>query len=239
MSDNSDAFSPDQIRSWMKEDIFQTAFTHRSFLNESDSVEESNERLEFLGDAVLSFIVSSFLYKLRNKDTEGALTNLRSYIVKTTSLARAAKLLDLGSFLRMSKGEELSGGRDNIQLMANTYEALLGATYLHFGIEQATLFVMRTLIPLFEEEIRTGPPKDAKSLLQEVSQTLTKQSPKYKIIDTKGPDHAKEFSVGVFIADKRIAEGSGLSKQVAEEEAASKALDILFNEHPELKENIH
>lgn len=212
---------------WLAKDIFQTAFTHRSFLNETHEQIESNERLEFLGDAVLSLIISSILYHLRPSDNEGDLTNLRSYIVKTSSLAKAAERLELGSFLKLSKGEELSGGRTNPQLLANTFEALLGAIYLDQGIEEAKQFVKETLLPIFEEELRSGPPKDAKSTLQEASQNLTKQAPKYKILETKGPDHSKEFRVGVYIQGKLKGEGTGNSKQVAEEAAAAQALTKL------------
>jgi ribonuclease III len=209
---------------WLEQEVFKTAFTHRSFLNESSETKESNERLEFLGDAVLSLIISTYLYARRPMDTEGELTNLRSYIVKTQSLAKASKQLNLGSYLKMSKGEELSGGRENPQLLANTFEALLGAVYLNFGLEKAKEFVEESLLPIFATEIKNGPPKDAKSQLQEVSQNLTKQSPQYRIISTTGPDHAKEFTVGVFIQGKQIGSGTGLSKQVAEEEAAAEAL---------------
>jgi ribonuclease-3 len=203
---------------------YKTAFTHRSFLNESSETKESNERLEFLGDVVLSFIVSSFLYKERPTDTEGDLTNLRSYIVKTDSLAKASQKLDLGRFLRLSRGEEQSGGRENTQLLANVFESFLGAIYLDQGIEPARDFILENLLPLFEEQITNGPPKDSKSSLQEVAQTETKQSPKYKILDTWGPDHAKEFKVGVFLQGKQIGEGQGTSKQEAEEHAAAQAL---------------
>jgi len=216
----------------LQKPIFQKAFTHRSYLNESSDAEESNERLEFLGDSVLSLIVSRYLYQNRSTDDEGDLTNLRSYIVKTQSLAIAAKKLNLGSYLRLSKGEELSGGRENTQLMANTFEALLGATYLDQGFDAADAFVKENLLPLFENEITNGPPKDAKSVLQEVAQNLTKQSPKYKILETSGPDHAKEFTVGVFVQGKQMGEGKGFSKQIAEEQAAQVALKVLNAENP-------
>ena len=180
-----------------------------------------------MGDSVLSLIVSRYLYQNRSTDDEGDLTNLRSYIVKTQSLAIAAKKLNLGSYLRLSKGEELSGGRENTQLMANTFEAILGATYLDQGFDAADMFVKENLLPLFENEITNGPPKDAKSVLQEVAQNLTKQSPKYKILETEGPDHAKEFTVGVFVQGKQMGEGKGFSKQVAEEQAAEVALKEL------------
>lgn len=213
--------------SLINKEPYKTAFTHRSFLNESPQTRQSNERLEFLGDVVLSFIVSAYLYQQRPADTEGDLTNLRSYIVKTGSLAKASQKLDLGKHLRLSRGEEQSGGRSNEQLLANVYEALLGAMYLDQGIEETRKFVHKTLFPLFEKEIKEGPPKDSKSLLQEIAQNLTKQSPKYKIIETWGPDHAKEFKVGVFLQSEQIGEGQGPSKQIAEEEAATQGLQFL------------
>lgn len=207
--------------------LYQTAFTHRSYLNEVKEVIESNERLEFLGDVVLSFIISSFLFKERPQDKEGDLTNLRAYIVKTESLAKVAKELSLGNFLRMSKGELASGGRENPQILANTYEALLGAIFLDLGIEATSKFVHSTLIPKFKEEIQKGAPRDPKSELQEIVQSKFQTSPKYRIISTTGPDHAKEFKVGVFFDGQQIGEGQGTSKQQAEEEAAKQALTRL------------
>jgi ribonuclease-3 len=211
----------------LQKPLFQTAFTHRSFLNESSEKLVSNERLEFLGDAVLSFIMSSYLYNLRPEDAEGQLTNLRSYIVKTQSLAKASQTLKFGEYLKLSKGEAASGGRDNPQLLANAYEAVLGAIYLDQGLDKATEFVMETLIPLFKDELESGPPKDAKSQLQEISQNQTKQSPRYKILETTGPDHAKYFTVGVFLQGKQIGSGQGSSKQIAEEKAAEEAIKLL------------
>lgn len=204
--------------------IYNTAFTHRSRLNESKEARESNERLEFLGDSVLSFIISSYLFQKRNNDTEGDLTNLRAYVVKTDSLAKASENLGLGELLKLSRGEELSGGRKNPQLLANTFESLLGAIFLDLGIEKATEFVKSSLIPIFIDEVEKGAPKDSKSLLQERVQSLKQVSPKYKILGTTGPDHAKQFKVGVFISGQMVGEGIGPSKQQAEEEAAEKAL---------------
>lgn len=204
--------------------LLQQAFIHRSYLNEARQAVQSNERLEFLGDAVLSFVVSSVLFNKRLHDTEGDLTNLRSYIVKTKSLAEAAERINLGYYLQMSRGEDATGGRKNPQLLANTYEALLGAVYLDQGFVIAQQFVEATLLPLFAKEIESGPPKDAKSELQEVVQEQVKESPLYRILSTKGPDHAKEFTVGVFIKGKEYGRGTGLSKQVAEEKAAEQAL---------------
>ncbi len=207
-----------------KLNYYQTAFTHRSYLNEVKIITESNERMEFLGDCVLSFIVSSFIYKIRSDDAEGDLTNLRAYIVKTDSLAKVAKTLSLGKYLRLSKGEEVSGGRENDQILANTYEAVLGAIFLDLGIEEATKFVHKTLIPIFQEEIEKGAPKDPKSQLQEIIQSKFQTSPKYKILSTSGPDHAKHFLVGVFLNGQQIGEGKGYSKQQAEEQSAKEAL---------------
>jgi ribonuclease-3 len=135
--------------------------------------------------------------------------------------------LGLGEYLRLSKGEEMGGGRENIQLLANTFEAFLGAIFLVEGLDKAKQFVFETLLPLFEEELKSGPPKDAKSSLQELAQTKTKQSPKYKILATYGPDHAKEFKVGVFLQGDQIGIGEGSSKQIAEEAAATDALKQL------------
>lgn len=210
-------------------ELLQQAFIHRSYLNETKQLLESNERLEFLGDAILSFIISSYLYSLRPTDDEGNLTNLRSHIVKTKSLAEAASNLQLGNYLKLSKGEDASGGRKNPQLLANTYEALLGAVYLDQGLVVAKNFIDLTLLPLFKTALESGPPKDAKSELQELIQNTHKESPLYKILSTKGPDHAKEFTVGVFIQGKEQGKGIGPSKQIAEEQAAIRALQKLTN----------
>lgn len=207
--------------------LLEQAFTHRSFLNESKQQLQSNERLEFLGDSVLSLIVSSYLYKARPQDEEGDLTNLRAYLVKTKSLAEAAENLNLGQYLRLSKGEKLSGGRENIQLLANTFESVLGSIYLDQGFSEAEKFIYQNLLPLFEEEIKKGPPKDAKSALQEVAQNQSKQSPHYRVLATHGPDHAKQFTIGVFIRGLKVGEGEGNSKQEAEELAAAEALEKL------------
>ncbi|MDP3758403.1 MAG: putative dsRNA-binding protein, partial [Candidatus Daviesbacteria bacterium] len=158
---------------------------------------------------------------------EGELTNLRAHLVKTKSLAEAASDLKLGKYLSLSKGEEISGGRNNPQLLANTYEALLGAIFLDLGLGIVKEVVDKTLLPLFEKELKLGPPKDAKSNLQEVVQQKLKQSPHYKILATAGPDHAKQFTVAVFIRGKEMGQGSGNSKQIAEEQAAKQALEVL------------
>lgn len=208
--------------------LLKQAFIHRSYLNEVKTEHHSNERLEFLGDAVLSFIISSYLYNIRPSDEEGDLTNLRSYIVKTKSLAEAAEKLNLGEYLKLSRGEELGGGRKNPQLLANTFEAFLGAVFLDQGLKGAEKLVNQVLLPIFVDELKSGPPKDAKSQLQELVQNQVKQSPHYKIIETHGPDHAKKFVVGVFIQSKEAGRGKGSSKQEAEEQAAAEALEKML-----------
>lgn len=208
-------------------DLLNQAFIHRSYLNEVRSGLSSNERLEFLGDAVLSLVITNYLYGQRGKDTEGDLTNLRAFIVKTKSLSEAAKRLDLGSYLKLSRGEMQSGGGKNPQLLANTYEALLGAIFLDLGLDEAQKVIMQTLIPLFESEIKMGPPKDAKSELQEFVQEQLKKSPIYKILTTRGPDHAKQFIIAVYVGGKEYGKGAGNSKQIAEEQAAHEALEKL------------
>lgn len=208
--------------------ILEQAFYHRSYLNEVQKDIQSNERLEFLGDSILSFITSSHLFHAREKDAEGELTNLRAYIVKTKSLAEAAKKLNLGDYLRLSRGEELGGGRKNPQLLANTFEALLGAIYMDQGLGAVQKVIENNLLSLFAGELKSGPPKDAKSNLQEIVQEKFKESPHYKIMATHGPDHAKRFTVAVYLRGKEYGRGEGASKQVAEEQAATLALEKLL-----------
>lgn len=207
--------------------ILEQVFYHRSYLNEVNENLASNERLEFLGDSVLSLVVSNYLFSERSQDAEGDLTNLRAYIVKTKSLAEAALNLNLGQYLYLSKGEQVGGGRENPQLLANTYEALLGAIFLDQGLETVQKVIQQTLLPIFASELKLGPPKDAKSSLQEIVQEKFKQSPHYKILETKGPDHAKQFMVAVYIKGRQYGKGRGASKQIAEEQAAKEALEEL------------
>lgn len=207
--------------------LLEQAFVHRSYLNEVRQNVESNERLEFLGDAVLSLVISDYLFSHKSQNSEGQLTNLRAYVVKTKSLAKAAQKLNLGKYLHLAKGEEISGGRENPQILANTYEAMLGAVFLDQGLETVTKVIQQTLLFLFKRELRLGPPKDAKSTLQEIVQEKFKQSPHYKILETTGPDHAKKFMVAVYIKAKEYGQGKGGSKQIAEEQAATEALQRL------------
>jgi len=210
----------------LEEKTVRQAFIHRSYLNESkDKTLTSNERLEFLGDSVLSLIVSDYLYKTYTELPEGQLTNYRSSIVKTGSLAEAAKDLGLGEYLLMAKGESESGGKENPSLLADTYEALLGVIYLTNGFEKAQNYVKQTLLGRLEGIILAGSYRDFKSLFQEMVQEKHRVSPVYTVVGTIGPDHAKEFEVEVLVQDKVYARGKGKSKQEAEQAAAKSALD--------------
>jgi ribonuclease-3 len=204
--------------------LLEEATTHRSYLNESKEKVESNERLEFLGDSVLSLIVSTHLFKKYPQFDEGKLTNLRSLLVNTKMLAELSKELDLGSRLRLSKGEEESGGRSNQSILADTYEAILGALYLDQGLMEVEKFIRDTLFPRADEFIEKNMLKDPKSLLQEQVQARKLNSPLYKVLEEEGPAHAREFTVGVFVEDKLLGKGKGKSKQEAEEQAAQAAL---------------
>jgi ribonuclease-3 len=203
------------------------ALTHRSFLNETKEVVSSNERLEFLGDSIISFVVSDYLYTNYSEFDEGKLTNLRSLLVNTRSLALLGESLELGRHLRLSKGEEESGGRNNLSLLADAFEAVVGALYLDQGIEATTEFLKVVLIPQAEIYIQKKVLKDPKSLLQEYVQSQKLELLTYKVIDEKGPAHAKVFTIGVFVGNKKLGTGAGRSKQEAEEKAAESALDRL------------
>lgn len=200
--------------------LIKMAFIHRSYLNEAKRQLSSNERLEFLGDSILSFLVSEFLYKTYTKLPEGELTNLRSSIVKTTALAEIAKNLNLGSYLLLSKGEEAGGGRSNSSILADTFEAVIGAIYLDSGIEAIKKIFNNLLFPILPKIIEEKSYKDAKSSFQEAVQETTKVSPIYKVIKEEGPDHAKKFTVGVYVDNKLWGTGVGKNKQEAEQEAA-------------------
>lgn len=206
-------------------DLYLTAFTHRSYLNESAQTVESNERLEFLGDAILSCIVSHYLYTQYPQHTEGVLTNMRSTVVRTVTLAQLSIELNFGTYLRLSKGEEEGGGRTNPSLLADTFEAFLGAVFLDQGMEASTSFLSRVLLvkvpTILEEKLHT----DYKSKLQEIVQTFSRTAPTYKVVKTEGPDHAKRFWVRVVIDGIEHEEGIGRSKQEAQQQAAFKTLE--------------
>ena len=208
-------------------DLLKVAFVHRSYLNEHrDSKLEHNERLEFLGDAVLELIVTEYLYS-NYQNPEGELTNWRSALVKGEMLAKIAKQLQVGDLLFLSHGEEKSGGREKDYLLANTFEALIGAIYLEFGYKKAKKFVEKFLLIHLEDILKTGAHIDAKSKLQEVAQEKVGVTPVYKVQHEEGPDHEKMFTVGAFIGDRIVGKGKGGSKQIAEQKAAEDALKRL------------
>jgi len=208
--------------------LLEKAFTHRSFLNESgNEYNESNERLEYLGDAVLELAVSEFLYEKFPDKPEGELTSLRAALVKTTTLASVARKLDLGSNLLMSKGEEQTGGRENQGLLANTFEAVIGAIYLDSGFKTVVTFLEKQLFVLVDEIIANDLHKDFKSTFQEIVQADGHPTPTYKVIADEGPDHDKTFTVSLMVGKVEISQGSGKSKQLAQQAAAQAGLEKL------------
>lgn len=202
------------------------AFVHRSYVNEHLGT-ASNERLEFLGDAVLSVVISSRLYRLLPDLPEGQLTARRSFLVQTSTLAVKAKDLKLDEKLLLSAGEEQSGGRSNTGLLANTFEAVLGALFLEKGLSACEKYLTE-IFPDFElTNMSPSQVKDPKSLLQESAQAKGLGTPQYKTIATSGPDHAREFTMAVLIGSRQLATGQGNSKQRAEAAAATAALDMI------------
>ncbi len=216
-----------KLPEFSNQDLYTLAFTHRSYLNENKDVNESNERLEFMGDSILSFVVSSAIYEQYPNLKEGELTSLRSVLTNTQTLYLVSDSLGLGALLRMSKGEEESGGRSNKTILANTYEAVVGGLFLDGGIEKAREFIKATILANQNEFVGTQGLKDAKSMLQEFMQEKYRVSPDYRILEEQGPDHEKEYTSGVYLNDDLVAKGTGRSKQDAEKDAAQKALEAL------------
>jgi ribonuclease-3 len=207
-------------------DLLVEALTHRSYLNENKAAGSHNERLEFLGDAVLELASTHFLFNKFPNKPEGDLTAYRASLVNTVSLAESAKLLGLNDMLQLSKGEAKDTGRARDIILANAFEAVLGAVYLDQGYDAAEAFVARTLYPKIDSIIQNKAYQDAKSRFQEVSQEKKSITPAYKTISEEGPDHDKKFTVGAYLHDKEIARGTGKSKQEAEQAAAQASLDI-------------
>jgi len=204
--------------------LLLTAFTHRSYVNEhKKTVFEHNERLEFLGDAVLELVVTEYLYS-NFKDPEGILTNWRSALVRTESIGAAAIRVGLEPFLRLSRGEKRGTDRARAQILANAYEAVIGAIHLDQGYEAAKNFIHKTLLTTFQEILQTGSWQDPKSQLQERVQSLDGHTPQYKVISEEGPDHDKIFTVGVYVGPELKGTGMGPSKQAGQVAAAEQAL---------------
>lgn len=205
--------------------LLKQAFTHRSYLNENKSTGlEHNERLEFLGDAVLELVVTDYLFLKYPRKPEGELTALRSALVNSVMLAGISTELDFNSHLLLSKGESKDTGRARQYILANTFEAVVGAIYLDLGYEVAKDFIGRVLLPKTEEIEEKRLWIDAKSFFQEKAQEYVGVTPTYKTIKEQGPDHDKEFTVGLYLGDLLISEGMGKSKQEAETDAARNGL---------------
>jgi len=211
--------------SFKNERLLEEALTHRSYLNENPREGIShNERLEFLGDAVLELAVTEDLYSRFPQYEEGTLTSFRAALVNYIMLASIAREIGLDGFLRLSKGEAKDTGRAREVILANAMEALIGAIYLDSGYQSSRAFVLRIVMPHLEKVMELETYRDPKSTLQEKVQADYKMTPSYKVISEIGPDHAKVFTMGVYFGDKMVAEGSGPSKQDAEVDAAKNAL---------------
>lgn len=206
--------------------LLRQAFTHRSYINENrGKAGGHNERLEFLGDAVLELVVTDFLFARYADKPEGELTSIRAALVNTVSISEAAQQLGMNDFLLLSKGEAKDTGRAREYILANTYEAFIGALYLDQGYDGAQKFIANSLFAKTDDVVKNRLWQDAKSRFQEVSQEKMSITPSYALVDETGPDHDKIFVAGVFLGEEEIARGDGRSKQEAEQAAAVKALE--------------
>jgi ribonuclease III len=207
--------------------LLETAFTHRSYLNENRAAaREHNERLEFLGDAVLELAVTEFLYAKYPEKPEGDLTAYRAALVNTVSISDCATRLGMNEYLLLSRGEAKDTGRARQIILANAFEALIGAIYLDDGFEPAKKFISSMLFAKTDEVVEKKLWQDAKSKFQEVAQEVMGITPNYQLVSQSGPDHDKKFEVGAYIGKDRVATGTGKSKQEAEQDAAQKALAV-------------
>jgi ribonuclease-3 len=208
-------------------ELLRQAFIHRSYLNENRNLKlEHNERLEFLGDAVLELVITDYLYNKYPSKPEGDLTAYRSALVNSNTLSEAAEKIGINSFLLLSKGEAKDTGRARQYILANTFEAVVGAIYLDQGYGAAAEFIKTQLFDLIDDIVKNQKFIDAKSKLQEVAQERVGITPMYKLIKESGPDHNKIFTVGVFLRDEQVTIGEGKSKQEAEQSAAVHALEL-------------
>lgn len=206
--------------------LLRIAFTHRSYVNEHrDEGAEHNERLEFLGDAVLELVVTTFLFEKFPDRTEGDLTAYRAALVNTNTISDAAVQLGMNNFLRLSRGEARDTGRARQYILANTFEAVIGAMYLDQGYDAAKHFIAAHIFPLVDEVVRKRLWQDNKSRFQEEAQERLSITPSYATLNEQGPDHNKRFTVGAFLAEHLVARGEGSSKQEAEQSAAKAALE--------------
>jgi ribonuclease-3 len=203
--------------------LYEEAFTHKSYVNENREAVD-NERLEFLGDAVLELIVTEHLFQTFPSEPEGKMTKLRSILVSGKSLSQISKLLGINVFLKLSRGEEHSGGREKNPILANLFEAVLGAIFLDSGYLAVKEFIFTHLIPRLSDDVQRSVDFDPKSALQELAQEKWGITPLYRVLSESGPDHQKKFFVGVFIDEENRGEGEGTSKRKAEIAAAQNAL---------------
>ncbi len=205
--------------------LLKQAFIHRSYINENSGVATShNERLEFLGDAVLELVTTEELYKRFREKPEGELTAIRAAMVNTVSISEAASELGMNEFLLLSKGESKDKGKAREYILANTFEAMTGAIYLDAGYDKAKEFIAKALFGKIDSIVRMKLWRDAKSLVQEKAQEFLNVTPRYETLEESGPDHDKNFSIGIFFGEELIAKGTGKSKQEGEQEAAKAAL---------------
>ena len=206
--------------------LLEQAFTHRSYINENRSQgREHNERLEFLGDAVLELVVTEYLFAKYPDKPEGNLTSYRAALVNTTSISQSATKLGVNEFLLLSRGEAKDTGRARQIILANAFEAVIGAIYLDQGYESAKKFIAEQLFHKTDEVVEKGLWQDAKSRFQEIAQEKNAVTPSYDVISQAGPDHDKRFVVGVYLGEEQVATGEGRSKQEAEQVAAQRALE--------------
>lgn len=205
--------------------LYEQAFTHRSYLNEHNDAPGHNERLEFLGDAVVELLVTQFLYEKFPEKPEGELTNLRAALVRRNTLSEVGKELHFEDYLRMSKGEARNEGKAKAMIISNAAEAFVGALFLDLGLKAVEKFVKKFLLPRLENIIAGESHIDAKSKFQEIIQERSGTTPHYKTESVSGPDHDRNFIIGVYVNDKLIAKGEGKSKREAETNAAAKALE--------------
>ena len=207
-------------------DLLKQAFTHRSYINENAGAGSHNERLEFLGDAVLELVTTEELFGRYPGKTEGDLTAIRAAVVNTVSISAAATELGMNDFLLLSKGEAKDKGKAREYILANTFESVIGAIYLDAGYNVAKEFIAKALFGKIEKIVAQKLWRDSKSLIQEKAQEIVNITPRYEVIEESGPDHDKNFTIGVFFADELIAKGSGKSKQEGEQAAAQEALRL-------------
>lgn len=205
-------------------ELLLTAFTHRSYVNEhKKSTKEHNERLEFLGDAVLELAVTNYLYR-NFTEPEGILTSWRSSLVRTESISDAGKKLGYEQLIRMSRGEKQGSDRARAQILANSFEALIGAIYLDKGYDVAEKFIEKNILTKLEGILDSESWRDPKSHLQEMSQSVDSMTPQYRVLEEIGPDHEKVFRLGVYVGENLMGVGEGPSKQIAQQQAATAAL---------------